>query len=60
MFFTDPIVKEMRDAGKKIQDKCNNNLHLFSQMITEGTEKHKKEGWKVVTKKDIENKIVSR
>ena len=55
MMFADPIVKEMREAGKKLQEKCNNDLHQFSQMITEGTEKHKKEGWKVISKKDIEN-----
>ena len=50
----DPIVKEVREAGKRLQEKCNNDLHLFSKMITEGTEKLRKEGWKVAGKNELE------
>jgi len=40
---TDSIINKMREAGKKLQDRCHNDLHLFSQMPSEGMEKHKKE-----------------
>jgi hypothetical protein len=56
MIFADPIVNEMREAGKKLQKKCRNDLRLFSKMISAGTAKRKKEGWKVISKKDIATK----
>ena len=35
----DPVVKEVREAGIRIQEKCHNGLKRFSKLITEGTEK---------------------
>jgi hypothetical protein len=59
MITTDPIVTEMRKAGEKLQKECRDDLHLFSQMITKGTEKRKKDGWHVLTKRDLKNRRFS-
>ena len=56
----DPIVKEVREAGKRIQEKCNNDLKLFSKLITEGTNKLRKEGWTVVGKNELDTIDISR
>ncbi len=45
----DPIVEEMRNAARKMQEKCGNDLHKYFKMIEEGTKRHEKEGWKVVS-----------
>lgn len=46
----DPIVEEMRNAGRKMQEECGNDLHKYFQMIRESEKRHKKEGWKFVDK----------
>jgi hypothetical protein len=45
----DPIVEEIRNTARKMQEECGNDLHRYFQRIVEGTEKLKKEGWKVVS-----------
>ena len=56
----DPVVKEVREAGKRLQEKCNNDIGLFSEMITKGTEKLRKEGWTVVGKNELETVDISK
>jgi hypothetical protein len=51
----DPIVEEMRNAGRKIQEECGNDFHRYFLRIVEGTEKLKKEGWKVVSEVPEDN-----
>jgi hypothetical protein len=49
----DPIVEEVREAGKKLSEKCGNDVHEFAKMIRLAEKKREKEGWKFVSKKDI-------
>ena len=49
----DSVVEEVRNAGKKIQNECSNDLHSFAAMLKMNTEKLKKEGWTVVGKKQV-------
>ena len=51
--WNDPIVEEVRKAGKKLSDKCDNDIHKFADMIRRYEKKREKEGWKFVSKKDI-------
>jgi hypothetical protein len=53
----DPIVEEIRRTARRIQEECGNDLHRFSMRITEGTERLRKEGWKVVSKLPKRKKI---
>lgn len=43
---TDPIVEEMRKAGRKIQEECGNDWDKFADRIQENEKKLKAEGWK--------------
>jgi hypothetical protein len=45
----DPIVEEIRKTARRIQEECGNDLHRFSQRITENEKKLKAEGWKSVS-----------
>ncbi len=49
----DSVVEEVRNAGKKIQNECSNDLHSFATMLKKNTEKLKKKGWPVVGKKQV-------
>jgi hypothetical protein len=51
--FEDPIVKEVRDAGKKLSEDCENDIHKFADMIRLKEKELEKQGWKFVSKKDI-------
>ena len=51
----DPIVAEVRKAGKKISDSCGNDVHKFAEMIRQFEKKREKEGWIFVSKKDIKD-----
>ncbi len=42
----DPIVEEMTNAGKKIQEECGNDWDKFAERIQENEKKLKAEGWK--------------
>ena len=44
----DPIVEEMRNAGRKMQEESGNDIHKYFDLIRESEKKHKKEGWKIV------------
>ena len=46
----DPIVKEVRDAGAKLAQKCDYDFYKFSQMIKEHQKRSK---MKTVSKKEI-------
>ena len=46
----DPIVEEVRKAGKLLSEKCDNDINKFAQMIKKGTEQSKKEGWKIANR----------
>ncbi len=45
----DPIVEEMTNAGKKIQEECGNDWDKFAERIQENEKKLKAEGWKFVS-----------
>jgi len=49
----DSIVEEVRNAGKKLCEKCDNDIHKFGQLLKIETEESKKAGWKVVKKEEI-------
>ncbi|MBN2534927.1 MAG: hypothetical protein JXB88_18745 [Spirochaetales bacterium] len=51
--WNDPIVEEVRKAGKKLSDNCDNDIHEFAHTIRQYKKKRKKEGWKFVSKKDM-------
>lgn len=53
----DTIVEEVRNAGKKLSEQCKNDIHAFSLILKKGTEKSKKEGWKILSKEKIEKKF---
>lgn len=52
----DSIVEEVRNAGKIISEKCDNNIHKFAEMLKKETEESKKAGWTVVNKEQIHKK----
>ena len=51
----DPIIEEIHRTRKKIWQECNENTADFIKMLKEKTEEYKKQGWKVVTKAELEN-----
>jgi hypothetical protein len=51
----DPIVEEMRNAGRKMQEECGNDFNCYFDRILENQKELEKEGWKVVRKEH--NKI---
>ena len=51
--YKDKIVEEVRNAGIKLAEKCDFDLHKFAMMLKYETEKSKKEGYRVVTYHDI-------
>lgn len=53
--WNDPIVEEVRKAGKKLSDICDNDVHKFANMIRQCEKKREKEGWIFVSKKDIKD-----
>ncbi len=50
---TDPIVEEVREAGKKISEECDNDIKKFADMLRLKEKELEKQGWKFVSKKDI-------
>ena len=48
-----PIVEEVRGAGKKISEECDNDIKKYAEYIKRGEEESKKKGWKTVTKEDF-------
>ena len=53
----DPIVEEMRNAGRKIQEECGNDLHKYFEMLRESEKRHRKEGWKYADLKPQRRKV---
>jgi len=49
----DLVVEEVRNAGKKVQNECSNDLHSFAEMLKKNTGKLKNKGWTVVGKKQV-------
>jgi len=47
MMWEDPIVREVREAGKKLEEKANRDLHTFFQNLRKN---EKKLDHKVVSK----------
>ena len=42
----DPIVEEVRDAGKKLAEECGYDVHIFADMLR----RHQKEAnWPIVS-----------
>lgn len=41
----DPIVEEVRNVGKKLSEKCDNDIHKFAEMIKKNEKQREKEGW---------------
>jgi len=48
-----PIVEEVREAGKKISEECDNDINKYAEYIKRGEEESKKKGWETVTKEDF-------
>ncbi len=53
MLFDDPIVSEVRAAGRKLEEKYGGDPKLFMEMLRTDEEKLQKEGWKLVNINDI-------
>ena len=49
----DPIVEEVRKAGAEIAKECDYDMHKYFERIKKGTEKLRKNGFKIVTKEDL-------
>jgi len=47
------IIEEVRTAGKKLSEECNNDIHQFASYIKKKEEESRKRGWKVVSKSNI-------
>ena len=56
MAFNDPIVTEVRAAGRKLEEKCSGDPKLFVDMLRADEEKLQKEGWKLVSIENIGKK----
>ncbi len=54
----DPIVDEMRNAGRKIQEECGNDWDKFAERIQANEKKLKADGWKFVDAVLSNNKAV--
>lgn len=50
----DPIVKEVREAGAKLAEECNYDIHKLGELLRKHEEEYKKQGWKFVTKEELE------
>ena len=53
---TDPIIIEVRAAGKIISDKCDNDVHKFADFIRENEKKNQADGWKYVS--EVREKVL--
>ena len=49
----DKIIKEVRAAGKVLEEKCNKDIAKFTEMIKLGEIKSREEGWKIVSNLDL-------
>ena len=47
----DPTVDEVREAAKKIESQCNNDIDDYIKFLKEKEKKSSKKGWKIVKKK---------
>jgi hypothetical protein len=54
----DPIVEEMRNAGRKIQEECDNDWDKFAQRIQENEKKLRAEGWKFADNLPIQHRHI--
>lgn len=48
--WTDPIVEEVREAGRKLAEECGYDLHKFFEMLRHN---QKAENWPVVSADDV-------
>ena len=51
--FVDPIVEEVRKAGKILSNECQNDVHHFAEMLKKKEKIDQKKGWKFISKKDL-------
>ena len=58
IMLNDPIIDEIHRHRKTIWHECNNNADDFIKFSMQNTENYKKQGWKIVTKKDLEKKEI--
>jgi hypothetical protein len=49
----DPIVKEVREAGAKMAEACNFDVHAFFEMIREHERESISKGWKMAAIENI-------
>ncbi len=56
MNIEDPIVDEVRAAGRKLQEMCGNDVKKFSEMLSEKKQKRHKEGFKTVSFEELKNR----
>lgn len=50
----DPIIEEIHRNRKNIWHDCNDNADDFIKFSKQNMENYKKQGWKIVTKEDLE------
>lgn len=53
----DPIVEEVRNAGKELQRQANNDLHTFFENLRKNEKKHK---GKIVSRVNEKKKVPSK
>ena len=56
----DPIVKEIHKIREKILKENNYDSEIMFKKSKKNLEVLKKEGWNIVTKKDIKEKILTK
>ena len=50
----DIIIEEVRNAGKKLSEQYQNDIHLFGMMLQKRTQESRSAGWKVITKEELD------
>ena len=56
--FIDSIVEEVRKIREKLAEECGFDAHKISEKLKINTELSKKNGLKIVSKKDMESKRI--